>query len=656
MLELKLDRFSQWNVTHTENLYRFPAEGGSLVLDFDAPGYIDGTPLQEDMWLSMDVTVHGTRSAGILWKFWVDGDPNDRIHIKMGLLPELTTRLALPLSVLSGKTLFLPRTPGKLKSVVFGHSVPVERLNRFALSLYRAPEDLFLQIDNVCLYDQEPAYPLTDRVMVDALGQKYGTDWEGKTKDLDELKAVLYQEEADRDETPLPNRSRYGGWTKKRFDNGSGYFSIHHDGKRYWLKDPDGYAFFSMGFDCVCLGDYCNLTEIRGLCSSLPPEDTVGWAHLQWQGKPTENFNFFKHNLYSVFGDNYYEIWADMIKRRLIRWGCNTVACWSDDAFIKRERLPYVVIGPGYPQTTRTIFRDFPDVYSPEFAENAKKWARFLEPVRSDPFLLGYFLSNEPAWAFVNGIDLCAMCLANPEQLVTKEVIIARLTEKYGTIDALNDAWGTDFAAFTDFLTPFTVPETAKADLTPINEDMIRTYIRIPSEAARAIDSHHLNLGIRYAWLSSPLLASGCEYTDVFSFNCYQMDPTEEIKHFSEITGKPVIIGEFHFGALDRGMDATGLRGVTSQAERGVAYRRYMHKAASHPMCIGAHYFTLYDQAYLGRFDGENYQIGVLDVCSQPYTEFLNGIVHTHGELYEVADGIMPPTDEIAREIPAIAF
>ncbi|MBQ7314112.1 MAG: beta-galactosidase, partial [Clostridia bacterium] len=139
-------------------------------------------------------------------------------------------------------------------------------------------------------------------------------------------------------------------------------------------------------------------------------------------------------------------------------------------------------------------------------------------------------------------------------------------------------------------------------------------------------------------------------------FNCYSMDPWDSIENFSKITGKPVIIGEFHFGALDRGMDATGLRGVESQTERGVAYRRYMHRAAAHPMCLGAHYFILYDQAYLGRFDGENYQIGALDVCSRPYTEFIDGIVKTHGELYKVADGQMPPTEEKAKEIEAIAF
>ena len=44
--------------------------------------------------------------------------------------------------------------------------------------------------------------------------------------------------------------------------------------------------------------------------------------------------------------------------------------------FIEREKMPYVVIGPGYPCTDVTVFRDFPDVYSPEFKAKADEWAR----------------------------------------------------------------------------------------------------------------------------------------------------------------------------------------------------------------------------------------------------------------------------------------
>ena len=90
--------------------------------------------------------------------------------------------------------------------------------------------------------------------------------------------------------------------------------------------------------------------------------------------------------------------------------------------------------------------------------------------------------------------------------------------------------------------------------------------------------------------------------------------------------------------------------------ERGAAYRRYMQRAAAHPMCVGAHYFTLNDQAYLGRFDGENYQIGIVDVAQRPYGEFESAVIETHREIYDVAEGKTPVDAREAREIPAIFF
>ncbi len=660
MKTIDLSIFSPWRSTVLgDDRYLFPKGGASsLVIDFPK-GTFCGETVRPDQFLVMDMTVCGDRSAGVCWQFWEnDGDWCD-MNIKMGLLPGLKTRVALPFSVLFGKDLFLRRTPGKLKTVVHGHPVRIDRLHRFAICVDKTPVDLVLKIEDVRILDEEPDYPLPDMKMVDALGQKKGTDWEGKTHSVDELVASLRAEAADTTEVPLPNRSKWGGWTGKKLQDGTGYFALHNDGRRWWLCDPDGYAFFSMGFDCINLGDQCNLTGITSLCEDLPPKGEPGWATGRWQGVENENFNFFVHNASMAFGEDYFNVWADMIRRRLISWGCNTVACWSDKRFIDREKLPYVIIGWGYPQTSTNIFRDFPDVFAPEFDESAERWAHFLDEKRDDPYLLGYFMSNEPTWAFVNNINLAAFALAHKEKLYSKDYIIGQLREKYTDIAALNDAWGTDFADFDAMYTPFEAGDLGKTafdDLMVCTTEMIRRYIRIPAEAARRADPNHLNLGIRYAWLSSKALAAGCEYTDIFSFNCYAMDPWDSIENFSEMTGKPVIIGEFHFGALDRGMDATGLRGVENQHERGVAYRRYMHRAASHPMCLGAHYFILYDQAYLGRFDGENYQIGVLDVCSRPYTPFLEGIVKTHGELYEVADGKLPVTEEKAKEIEAIAF
>ena len=174
--------------------------------------------------------------------------------------------------------------------------------------------------------------------------------------------------------------------------------------------------------------------------------------------------------------------------------------------------------------------------------------------------------------------------------------------------------------------------------------------------AIKDVDPNHLNLGMRYAWVANKTVTSGCEYFDIFSFNCYRHDPYGSIQHIVDLVDMPVMIGEFHFGALDRGLDATGIQGVASQEDRAKAYRYYMHRAASHPYCLGAHYFTLNDQGYLGRFDGENYQIGFVDVCNKEYSEIVESAKKANREVYLVANGDMKPTEEKQTEINSICY
>jgi hypothetical protein len=84
---------------------------------------------------------------------------------------------------------------------------------------------------------------------------------------------------------------------------------------------------------------------------------------------------------------------------------------------------------------------------------------------------------------------------------------------------------------------------------------------------------------------------------------------------------RPAIIGEFHMGALDRGLFHTGLRSVIGQDQRAAGYRYYVEGALRNPAIVGAHWFQLYDESATGRRDGENYQIGFLDICDSPYRE-----------------------------------
>jgi hypothetical protein len=57
------------------------------------------------------------------------------------------------------------------------------------------------------------------------------------------------------------------------------------------------------------------------------------------------------------------------------------------------------------------------------------------------------------------------------------------------------------------------------------------------------------------------------------------------------------------------------------------------------PWCVGVHYFTMYDQSALGRFDGECYNIGFLAVCNRPYPELCAAARASHERIYDVAMG-----------------
>ncbi|MCZ7640420.1 MAG: hypothetical protein M5U12_32820 [Verrucomicrobia bacterium] len=111
---------------------------------------------------------------------------------------------------------------------------------------------------------------------------------------------------------------------------------------------------------------------------------------------------------------------------------------------------------------------------------------------------------------------------------------------------------------------------------------------------------------------------------------------------------RPILIGEFHIGAPDRGL-SSGLVQAMNQAERGVAYRYYVEQCAAHPALVGTHWFQWLDQPATGRNDGENYNIGFVDVTDQPYAELVAAAKATHRRLLDVHAGRVPPFSQKPR-------
>jgi len=67
------------------------------------------------------------------------------------------------------------------------------------------------------------------------------------------------------------------------------------------------------------------------------------------------------------------------------------------------------------------------------------------------------------------------------------------------------------------------------------------------------------------------------------------------------------------------------------------------------PGLIGTHWFQWADQPGTGRFDGENYNIGLVDVTDRPYQELISALKATHDRLYRVHSGSDQPFDRRAR-------
>ncbi len=654
MKTINLESAKLINTVKENDTYTFSKDGGMLLFEGDK-GTICSYDCNKDEYIVFEVTNLGELSTSVTLNFWDTENKHSDITVKIGLLPQVKTVVSLKEESAEGGVLFLKRKPGRLKTVVLGTPVKLKNLTRFAFGVAPSPCDVSLKIDNAYIANSEPEHIVPNVKLVDTLGQKKITNWIGKTKDEAELKRNLINE-LNKETKPLDETSPYGGWLKKQFKP-TGFFALEKDENRYWLKDPNGYAFLSCGLDCVGVDGDCNLTGIEAFCDYLPDKETVGWSKRRFGDEVF--FSWHKYNLYRTFGENWYEAWTNITKRRLVEWGFNTVACWSDMRFIKNSNLPYVHILHGFPRTTENIFRDFPDVFSPEYKEESVKWAQQLLELKDDKNMIGYFMSNEPNWAFADGLNIAAVTLEREEKFVSKDFIVNFLKNEYQTIERMNEAWESCYNSFEDLYSPIDkdyLNENAKSILMTISAEMVREFIKVPALAIKEVDPNHLNLGMRYAWVANKTVTAGCEYFDVFSFNCYRHDPYSSIQHIVDLVDMPVMIGEFHFGALDRGLDATGIQGVASQDDRAKTYRYYMHRCASHPYCLGAHYFTLNDQGYLGRFDGENYQIGFVDVCNKEYTEIVESAKLTHKEVYLVANGDIPPTKERGTEINSICY
>jgi hypothetical protein len=476
--------------------------------------------------------------------------------------------------------------------------------------------------------DEGKLFPLIDR-----FGQYRHGDWPGKTHAEADLARQRAAEATDLEEHPGPEGwDAYGGWQAGPVLEATGFFRPARYAGKWWLVDPDGRLFWSHGIDCVRPAAETPITARRPWFEELPGPDSPlaefygrgRWAPVgYYKGKAYETYNFLGANLFRKYGPGWRDDFAALAHRRLRSWGMNTIGNWSDETGYRLRRTPYVVSihTAGRPlEGSRGYWGKFPDAFDPEFRTKLRgAMAREKGGSAGDPWCLGYFVDNELAWG--EELSLAVATLASPPDQPAKQAFVDDLKVKYPSIEALNRTWGTSHASWEALLEGRSLPDPKKAhdDLAAFATRTAEQYFRVCREAVKEVAPNNLYLGCRFAWVNDRAVRAAARYCDVISYNRYQ-DRVDDFRP-PEGVDRPVVIGEFHFGALDRGLFHPGLRPVADQRERGEAYRRYVRGALANPCLVGAHWFQYSDEAVTGRGDGENYQIGFLDVCDTPYAE-----------------------------------
>jgi len=442
---------------------------------------------------------------------------------------------------------------------------------------------------------------------VDRFGQFRHDDWLGKVKSKAELlERGRGERRALENVVPaIAASDRWGGWAAGPRLDATGHFRVEKVDGKWWLVDPDGCLFFSLGIDHVKPE---NVGTVKGRESYFE--------------EPCEDFNVA--NLKRRYGEGWRRSWIDVTARRLRAWGFNTTGDWSDQQLEKAHAVPYT----GYLKTTgatnlkivRSWWGSMRDPFAPDFERVLRgNMQRLIDAgAHADPWCLGWFVDNELDF----GKDVFALAdsaLAAPDDQPARCEYVRFLRSR-----------GIDPSGV--------VPDEVRRTF---SRRILEKYYSTVAAVMKEIAPKKLYLGSRIARGTDDVWEIAAKHCDVVSVNQYSAVPAVEAPATAE--DRPYLVSEYHFGAMDRGMFSPGLGAASSQLDRANRFRDYAEAAIRDPRFVGVHWFQWQDQPLCGRMDGENYNIGFVNVTDDPYREMVSAAKTVASRLYALRSGRLDP-------------
>jgi hypothetical protein len=415
-------------------------------------------------------------------------------------------------------------------------------------------------------------------------------------------------------------------------------YSLQRDSDEWWLVSPTGDRFFSLGVCQLGMGTPREQYQPDRPCYA-------GWRHYDTSRE-----------------------WADASLQRLKGWGFNVVGGWSDLETLHQSRTHDLGITPVL-HLGSTVGFPWLDMWDEGHLRRLDELARStIVPMRNDHRVIGYYSDNELGWW---NAMLWKMALQQPASSGQRQRLLRMLREWY------RDDWHAlqeDFEA-EDAASWKELEQAGMLWLRPGSrgvrtmrrflELMADRYYQLMRDAITKYDSDALFLGDRYQSFYYPEVAraSGA-YVDVSStnLNVHWNDGTfarSYLDTLSQLVRRPVLVSEFYMSARENRSGNPNSDGsfpvVETQRERAAASQATLRSLVRLPYVIGAEWFQYYDEPPHGRYDGEDFNFGLVDISDRPYEELTAAIAaldltklkaHAHAPAADVSDGLPPaPAD-----------
>ena len=201
----------------------------------------------------------------------------------------------------------------------------------------------------------------------------------------------------------------------------------------------------------------------------------------------------------------------------------------------------------------------------------------------------------------------------SPDDQPAKVEYLRRLRAAHGPDATFKDATAEDVRAFT--------------------ADIAERYFSTVKKAVETVAPGRLYLGCRFCKGYPDAIRAATRHCDVVSYNIYGELPVTPMPR-DGVVDKPTIVGEFHFGSLDRGTMNAGLVACRDMAERMAKYKAYVRHAIKDEHLVGVHWFFWCDMPLTGWMDGEDFGNGVTTVTDRPHPEMVEATRELAREFY----------------------